>query len=350
MRVVIVGASGNVGTSLVQLLSDDPEVTTILGLARRRPDWSPAKTEWATVDVGGHDDLTPHFRGADVVVHLAWLFQPTHDPVLTWRANVEGSGRVFEAVVRAGVPALVYASSVGAYSPGPKDRPVDESWPTHGWPTAGYTREKAYVERLLDVFERDHPDLRVVRLRPGFIFKQESASQQRRLFGGPLVPGRLVRPGAVPVIPKLAGLRFQALHSMDAAEAYRLAIMRDVRGPFNIAADPVVDPPMLAKLMNAKTVWAPVWPVRSALAAAWRLHLVPVTPELFDAVLRVPIMDVSRARVELGWSPRYSALDALRELLHGLQKTAGMPTPPLAPDAGGALRHREFNSGVGSEP
>lgn len=65
-------------------------------------------------------------------MHLAWLFQPTHDPVTTWRNNVLGAIRVFEAVGRLGIGTLAYSSSVGAYSPGPKDEPVDESWPTRG--------------------------------------------------------------------------------------------------------------------------------------------------------------------------------------------------------------------------
>jgi UDP-glucose 4-epimerase len=142
MRVVIVGASGNVGTSLVRALASDQQITSVLGLASRLPAWQADKTEWATANITT-DDLASRFRGADAVVHLAWLFQPTHDPVRTWRTNVLGSIRVFEAVAEAEVPALVYASSVGAYSPGPKDRAVDESWPTDGWPAAGYCREKA---------------------------------------------------------------------------------------------------------------------------------------------------------------------------------------------------------------
>jgi nucleoside-diphosphate-sugar epimerase len=350
VRVVIVGATGNVGTSLVQALGDDRRVTELLGLARREPEWSPPKTQWATADVGGADDLVPHFRGADVVVHLAWLFQPTHDAVRTWRTNVLGSIRVFDAVAKAGVPALVYASSVGAYSPGPKDRTVDETWPTDGWPTAGYTREKAYVERVLDVFERDNPGRRVVRLRPGFIFKRESASQQRRLFAGPLLPARLARPELLPVVPDLPGLRFQVLHALDAAEAYRLAVVQDVRGAFNVAADPVIDAAGLAELLDARTVRPPLRAVRSALAAAWHLHLVPASPQLFDAVLRMPLMDVGRARTELGWSPRYSSFDAMRALLEGLRETSGMGTPPLDRRAGGMLRRREIGTGVGTRP
>ena len=348
MRVVVVGATGNVGTSVVQALADEPEVSSVLGLARRRPDWSPAKTEWAAADIRTAD-LAALFRGADAVVQLAWIFQPTHDPVTTWQTNVEGTIRAFQAVLDAGVPVLVYASSVGAYSPGPKDRPVDESWPTNGWPTAGYTREKAYLERVLDVLERDHPELRMVRLRPGFIFKRESAAQQRRLFAGPLLPGRLVRPGLVPAVPDLPGLRFQAMHTVDAAQAYRLAVLRDVRGPFNVAAEPVVEAATLAELLRARTVRPPVRAVRSAMAAAWHLHLVPASPHLFDAVLRLPVMDVTRARTELGWSARHSSVDALAEFLDGLRQAAGMSTPPLRSRAGRG-RSAELGSGVGQRP
>ncbi len=347
-RVVVVGATGNVGTSVVAALAEDPRVGSILGVARRRPQWSAPRTEWAQADIE-HDALVGLFRGADAVIHLAWLFQPSHDPLVTWGANVGGSKRVFQAVAEAGVPALVCASSVGAYSPGPKDRAVAEDWPTDGWPTAGYTREKAYVERSLDAFERAHPEVRVVRLRPGFIFKRESASQQRRLFIGPLLPNKLVRPGLVPIVPDLPGLRFQALHTADAGQAYRLAALSEVRGAFNIAAEPVVDAAMLAECFGARIVSVPLWPVRTALWLAWQLHLIPASPYLFDAFLRLPIMDITRARTELGWSPRYTSREALEEFLGGLRDGAGMSTPPLAPKVPGGRAH-ELGTGVGGRP
>ncbi|RAY16386.1 NAD-dependent epimerase [Actinomadura craniellae] len=349
MRVVVVGATGNVGTSTVRALAADPQVTSIVGVARRVPRWQADKTEWATADVAG-DDLRPHFRGADAVVHLAWLFQPTHDPVVTWRTNVLGSERVFRAVAEAGVPALVYASSVGAYSPGPKDRSVDEDWPTHGYPAAAYSREKAYVERLLDGFETEHRDCRVVRLRPGFIFKREAAAEQRRLFAGPLLPGALVRPGVVPVLPDLPGLRFQALHSADAGEAYRLAVVGDARGPFNLAAEPVIGTADLADVLGARRIRVPARGVRAALAAAWRLRLLPAAPELFDLAMHVPVMDTARARDRLGWTPAHDGVAAMREFLEGLREGAGLDTPPLAPETGGPLRIREMLTGVGRRP
>src|SRR5437764_12878207 len=145
MRVVVVGATGNVGTSVLGALAHEPRVNSIVGVARRTPALAWPKTSWVRADIS-HDDLAPHFRGADAIVHLAWLIQPSRDMATLEATNVLGSRRVFYAAGSAGAGALVYASSVGAYSAGPKDRRVDESWPTGGIPSSFYSPHKAEVE------------------------------------------------------------------------------------------------------------------------------------------------------------------------------------------------------------
>jgi nucleoside-diphosphate-sugar epimerase len=332
-RVVVTGATGNVGTSLVRALSREPRVGSVLGVARRRPDLELPGVEWAEADVSREGDeprLARLVADADAVVHLAWRFNPTHDPVVTWRANVLGSMRVFEAVAAAGVPVLVHASSVGAYSPGPPGgAPVSEEWPTHGWPGAAYTREKSYLERVLDTFERDHPQVRVVRMRPAFLFKEEAASEQRRIFAGRYFPGRLMRPELLPLLPEFPGLRFQVMHTDDAADAYRRALLRDVRGPFNLAADPVVDAGLLGRVLDARPVKVPAGAVRGALSAAHHLRLAPASPGLFDAVRHIPVMSTERARRELEWEPSATSVEALEAFLRGVRAGAGDSTAPL---------------------
>src|SRR3954453_15215825 len=209
MRVVVVGATGNLGTSTLRALVSDSRVDSILGVARRRPELELPKVEWAEADVRSAD-LVRIFRGADAVVHLAWLIQPSRNEAEMESVNVVGSERVFGAVADAAVPRLVYASSVGAYSPGPKDCLVDKSWPDAGVEASCYSRHKAAVERILDSFEAAHPEMRVVRMRPGLIFQREAASEIRRLFAGPFLPGWMVRQSLIPVVPRVAGLRFQA--------------------------------------------------------------------------------------------------------------------------------------------
>ena len=345
-RVVVVGATGNVGTSVLEALAGEPDVS-VLGIARRLPELDLPHVEWAQADITS-SDLVSHFRGADCVVHLAWLIQPSRDQETLRATNVHGSTRVFEAVAEAGVPALVYASSVGAYSPGPKNRFVDESWPTEGIRTSFYSRHKAEVERILDAFERDRPETRVVRLRPGLIFKREAASGIRRLFAGPLLPSPLVRPGLVPFVPDTPRLRFQAVHSRDVGDAYRLAVVGDARGAFNVAAEPVLDPAELARLLGARKVRVPGGLLRGLADATWRLHLQPTPPGWVDLALGVPLLDTGRARSELGWEPRHRAGEALLELLDGMRDRAGAPTPPLDPGSGGPARAKELATGVGA--
>jgi UDP-glucose 4-epimerase len=346
VRVVIVGASGNIGTSLLETLRTETEVESVLAVARRVADLDLPRTEWARADVTT-DDLGALFRGADAVVHLAWAIQPSRDTEALWRTNVEGSRRVFRAVADAGVGALVYGSSVGAYSSGPKDRFVDESWPVQGIRSSFYGRHKADVEGMLDDFEREHPAIRVVRMRPGLVFKRGAASGIRRLFVGPFLPSPLLRRELVPLVPAPPDLRFQAVHSLDVGEAYRLALTKEASGAFNLAAEPVLDGPLLARLAGARAARVAPTVLRIAVDVSWRLHLQPTPPGWLDLALGVPLMDSGRARAELGWEPRVSASEALLELLAGMRDRAGAKTPPLEPDAGGTLRAGEIRSGVG---
>jgi UDP-glucose 4-epimerase len=321
-------------------LARDGDIESIVGLARRRPTIEFPKAEFVTADIAG-DELAPHFRGADAVVHLAWLVQPARDTAYLRRVNVDGSERVFRAVAAAGVGKLIYASSVGAYSPGPKDRSVDESWPTDGVTTSYYSRHKVEVERLLDRFEGEQPDVRVVRLRPALIFKRESAGEQRRLFVGPFFPRLLAR--RIPFVPDIPRLRFQAVHSYDVGEAYRLAVRSDVRGPFNVATDPVLDPDELARIVRAPKLPVPAGVARAAAQLTFKLHLQAADVGWVDMALQSPLLDSTRAHDELGWQPQRSAEDAIRDLLEGLKEDAGLKTPPLERRG----RTRELAGGIG---
>ena len=347
MRVVITGATGNVGTSLLRSLAADDGVTAIVGLARRPGSADVPKTTWVSADVGS-DPLEPVFRGADAVVHLAWVIQPSRDESELERVNVEGSRRVFEAAAAAGVGTLVHASSIGAYSPGPKDRGVRESWPTEGVPSAWYSRHKVAGERILDEVEAANPELRVVRLRPGLIFKGESAEEIRRYFAGPFLPSPLVHPRFLRVVPSMPRLRVQAVHADDVAEAYRLVTLDpSARGAYNVAADPVIDPDVLARELRAIKLPLPVGPVRALVDLTWKARLQPTPPGWLDMGLGVPIMDTTRIRTELGWEPRVSAVDALRELLGAMSRREAGPTPVLSADVSGPARSREVGTGVG---
>ena len=346
MKVVVTGCTGNVGTSVVAALAGDPEVSEIVGVARRVPSDCSELSWFVPADVV-RDPLEPIFDGADAVIHLAWAIQPARDRALTRAVNVDGSRRVFEAAARAGVKTLVHASSIGAYGPGPEENvAVSEDWPTTGIGTSFYSVDKAAAEGILDEVEAANPELRVVRLRPALIFKRNAGSEIRRLFAGPLLPNALARPDRLPIFPWVTGLRAQAVHSDDVADAYRRAVLTpDARGAFNIAADPVLDSESIAEALGVRVIEMPARALRPLAAATWRMHLQPTPPGWLDMAVQVPLIDSSRARDELGWSPRHGAGKTLRELLAGIADRDGSATPPLERDTYGRARVEELFRG-----
>jgi nucleoside-diphosphate-sugar epimerase len=345
MRVVVVGATGNVGTAVLRRLAAAPEVDEVVGIARRLPPAGAGEpydgVRWTACDVGADaavDELTAAFAGAAAVVHLAWQIQPSHDPDRLHRTNVTGSANVVQAVLRAGVPALVYASSVGAYAPGPKDRFVDEDWPTTGVPGSGYSAHKAAVERLLDALEVDQPELRVVRLRPGLIFQADAGGEITRYFLGPWAPTGLLRWRRVPLVPTHPRLRTQCVHADDVADAYVRSVLSDARGAFNVAADPVLDGELLARLLGGRTVPLSPTLLVGAAALTWRARLQPVDEGWVRLAANAPLLDTARVRRELGWTATRDAGATVLELIDGAARGRGTASPVLRPRASLAER------------
>ncbi|GGL06177.1 NAD-dependent epimerase [Mangrovihabitans endophyticus] len=306
-------------------------------MARRLPPRTAdyADVEWHSCDIGAPDAaarLAPIVTGADAVVHLAWQIQPSHHRRRLYRTNVLGSAHVAEATVRAGVPALVFASSVGVYAPGPKDAYVRENYPRTGVLASSYSRHKVLVEGLLDVVEAHHPALRVVRLRPGLIFQREAGTEIGRYFAGPMFPAGLLRAGRIPVLPAHRRLRMQAVHADDVAEAYARVLLGDVRGAFNIAAAPVLDPVVAGRAFRGVGIPVPGAVLRGAAAFSWRLRLQPIDSGWVDLGLQSPLMSCDRAAAELGWRPRHDAVSALRELVAGMAARSHTASAPLSSD------------------
>ena len=333
MRIVITGASGNVGSALLRRLAEDGG-HDLVGVVRRPPgEAGPfAGVEWASVDLSTDDDrdvLAAAVAGADAVVHLAWGFQPTHREDYLEALGVGGTRRVIEAVTAAGVPHLVHMSSVGAYSPKRDDAPVDERWPTDGVPTSTYSRHKAAAERLLDLLEAAVPDVVVSRMRPGIVGQRDAGSALLRYGLPAVVPAMLLR--HVPLLPLDRRMAVPMVHADDVADAVVRVLAEPVPGAFNLAAAPPVTAQAIADVLGARLVHVPSATVRAAVAASWHARLQPIDAGWIDLAFAVPLLDATRARTELGWSPRHDALSVLAETVEGMQDGAAGRSPVLRP-------------------
>lgn len=333
MRIAVTGATGNIGSALLRRLATEG-AHHVTGLARRLPDDPSAapggRVDWRAVDLT--DDaavgtLINAFEGADAVVHLAWGFQPSHDLEYLEQLGVGGTRRVLHAVTATGVPHLVHMSSVGAYSPKTDDAPVDETWPTGGVPTSPYSMHKSAAERLLDEHENAGHGTLVSRMRPGIVGQRLAGSALLRYGVPAVVPAAVL--DHIPVLPLDRRLRIPMVHADDVAEAIVRELEQRVGGPFNLAAEPPVTTDRIASVLGARPVHVPSPVVRAAMSAAWHLRLQQVDAGWLDMGFALPLLDSSRARNELGWSPRADAVTVLREVIEGMREGVAARTPVL---------------------
>lgn len=343
MRIAVIGATGNVGTALLRRLQRVQRLEPLIGIARRRPDTNRQPytgVQWHQLDIGATGAeplLTEALSGVDVVVNLAWAIQPNHDERAMFRTNVTGLENILLASVNAKVKHVVYASSIGAYSPGPKERLVDETWPTGGIHTSHYSRHKAANERLLDAFEAANPQIPVSRLRPGLIFQRGAGSEVGRLFLGPLVPKYLLYKLTTPLLPLPRELTFQTVHADDVADAYWRVIDKRAAGAFNVAGDPVITPRILGWILGSRrTIALPLSVLRSLAAVTWHLRLQRSDPGWVDMASQTPVISSDKIRRELGWQPKISSVDAMVEAIQGMAYGSGVPgSPKLKPRGAG---------------
>jgi nucleoside-diphosphate-sugar epimerase len=330
MRIVVTGATGNIGTALLRRWSGSAESPDIVGIARRLPAGPTPGVEWVSLDLS-REDSVPTLRGAvqgaDAVVHLAWGFQPSHKVQYLEALGVGGTRRVLEAVGAAGVPHLVHMSSLGAYSPRKTDDPVDESWPTGGVPTSPYSRHKAAAERLLDVFEQEGHATVVTRLRPGVVGQRDAGSAFLR-YGVPgYLPARVI--DLVRALPMDRGLVIPLVASEDVAAGIDLAIQKRAGGAFNLAAEPPITRDRIAAGFGAVPFHVPSALVRLVVSGSWHARLQQLDPGWIDLAFALPLLDSSKAVRELGWSPSKDAVTVLREVVEGMRGSASAATPVL---------------------
>lgn len=327
LTVAVTGPTGTFGFGLVPLLQADPGVGRIVGIARRPFDpsvhgWS--KMEYRRGDVRDPDALRDAFEDADVVVHLAFMITGTASRETIRAINVDGTLAAFAAAAAAGAQRFVYASSVAAYG-FHEDNPIGmtEDWPVRPAARLFYAQEKAELERLLGEQAEEHPGVGLYLLRPPIVLGPHAvgakdvlpaavtAAAQRMLS----LANRLRLPIPVPA----PDLPMQFIHEDDVGQALLKCVAAEgPAGAYNIAAEGVLTVSDVLRELGLTPLPLPAALARGAAQAAALIPPLPFVPpaaEWVEAATHPAIMDTTKAKRELGWHPKYTALEALRDTL-----------------------------------
>jgi nucleoside-diphosphate-sugar epimerase len=325
LSVAVTGPTGTFGFGLIPLLQAEQRVGRIVGIARRPFDplehgWT--KMEYKRGDVRDTYALREGFQDMDVVVHLAFMITGNAPAKTIREINIAGTLNTFRAAREAGVERFVYASSVAAYGFHP-DNPVGmrEDWPVRPADRLFYAREKAELEQVLWSEAGADPGPALYMVRPPIVLGPH-ATGAKQLLPGPLAragrglldaAGRLRLPVPAPTAP------VQFIHEHDVGQALlKCVLAAGPPGAYNIAGDGVLYGTDLVRELGFTPLPVPARALYAAARAASSVPRVPLLPpatEWIEALSHPAIMDTSKAQEKLGWRPRYSALEALRDTL-----------------------------------
>jgi UDP-glucose 4-epimerase len=302
-KVLINGVGGQIGTRLAQRLSAEPSLE-LIGLARATPNGPVGRADWLVAHLNGHQLLELlRAEQVDTLVHLDFegIDAPVSSRETAVQRNIMGTMEVLGACSAAGVRQVVVLSHSLVYG----CELTNPSWIRESQPLVrtgrnSLLRGHVEIDEFLIDFAASHTAMRVVTLRCA------------PLIGGWSPLGAYLS-GSAPSMLLGFDPSIQVLHLSDAVEAFALATLRPVAGPFNIASADTVSLSQAIRLVGRQPdlVFEPLAMMMKSFGDRQVLADWPYDRDLLRYGC---VVDIARARCELGWSPAVSAYEALQQL------------------------------------
>lgn len=292
MRVLVTGSGSHLARALLPRLCAHPGVEAVTGVDIAPPRFAHPKFSARALDIRDAA-LARSMRNHNVLIHMAFIVLRGRTAESEMRSvNLDGTQTVFRAARAAGIARLIHLSSAAVYGSG---QDLAEGARLSPLPGFLYGQHKARLEQWLA-----HEIPESTRLRPHVILGPNAQPLLKRLLAQPF---SLRLPGPPP--------RLQCVHEDDVADAVLLALEKEARGPFNLAADGSFSFGDEIRRRHRLHIPLPLPAVRSAFIAAWKLTGWGGEPAWLDGLTQNLTLDCARARRELGWQPRYSSTQTL---------------------------------------
>ncbi|MDL5039135.1 SDR family oxidoreductase [Comamonas resistens] len=302
-RVLVTGADGFLGRSVVQALGQRVATTTVALDVRTVPqERRVAGVHYASMDV--RDPALGRMlqeHRIDTVVHLASIVTPGKhsNRALEYDVDVNGTRNVLNACVAQGVRHVVVSSSGAAYGYH-ADNPawIEEHHALRGNPAFAYSDHKRLVEEMLEEWRGTHPRLAQTVLRIGTILGERVDNQITALFEKPRLLA--IRGSDSP---------FVFIWDQDVTGAMLHALSGAAPGCYNLAGDGALTIHEIAARLGKTTLDLPASLLRSALFIGARLGVSRYGPEQLDFLRYRPVL-LNAALKRWGYVPRKTSAEA----------------------------------------
>ncbi|MEZ4645227.1 MAG: SDR family oxidoreductase [Chloroflexota bacterium] len=302
--ILVTGVAGYWGMQVANRLLQTPDVR-VLGVDTAVPDKIPDGLDFIQADIRNPllGDLL-RAEAVDTVCHLAFTDSRRRSEQ-NFDFNVMGTIKVFGACADAGVRKVVHRSSTAVYGADPANPAfLSEAHPLHGSRRYGNTRDMVEIEEFCNGFRQQAPDILLTTLRFANILGYTAKTPMALLLQGRFTPTLL---GFDPMI--------QLIHEEDVMGALVYAVLNDVPGVFNVAADGIM--PLTRILALTGTIPMPIlhplayWGTNTLRGT--RLNPIRYIPFDLDYLRYRWVADTRAMQNELGFYPQYTAEEALRE-------------------------------------
>ncbi len=306
-RILITGVSRFLGLRLAKRLEGVDGVESVVGVDLQDPPVPIEGLEFVRADI--QSPLIARVIEAtkvDTIVHTNIASGPGRfgGRSRMKENNVIGTMQLLAAAQRAErVKKVVMKSSTAVYGSGPGEPSlIPEDHAARQVDLSGYARDCAEAETYARDFGRRRPDVELVVLRTQNVV-------------GPTVQTSMTRYFSLPVVPSALGYdpRLQFLHEVDAVDALLAASTKPVRGIFNIAGDGVVYLSQAIRLLGKTQVPLLLPTAQFAAAMLRRFSIIDFPTDQLPLILYGRVVQTRRAKQHLGFSPRWSTIDALKD-------------------------------------
>jgi UDP-glucose 4-epimerase len=308
--VAVTGAAGFLGGNLIGSLEEDERIGRIVALDVKPASTAGRKTRLYDVDLThpAAEARVAEILSAervDTIAHLAFLASPSH--ATAWAHELESIGtmNVTVAARHAQVRKLVLWSLTWLYGAHPSNPNfLTEKRPLRAPMSEPYFADKIEAEEQARKLMQRSPGAIVTILRMAPILGPNVHNACTRYLARKLVPTAM---GFDPLV--------QFLHEVDAIAALHLAILRDVKGTFNIVGEGVL--PLSTAIKLAGRVAVPIpHPIAETVAAlGWIAQLVEAPPAFLKYLRFLCVADGQKARDAMGFRPAYTSREALLDFV-----------------------------------